>query len=44
MDVIPTTAPKSLKSDTTFSNYILFVDAYSEIPKIMVWIKSQQNK
>ena len=34
MDVIPSTAPKSLTSDTTFSNYLLFVDAYSKIPKL----------
>ena len=27
------TAPKSLTSDTTFSNYLLIVDAYSKIPK-----------
>ena len=34
MDIIPSTAPKSLTSDTTFSNYILIVDAYSKIPNI----------
>ena len=34
MDIIPSTAPKILTSDTTFSNYILIVDAYSNIPKI----------
>ena len=34
MDIVPTTAPKSLTSDTTFSNYLLIVDAYSKIPKI----------
>ena len=34
MDIVPSTAPKSLTSDTTFSNYILIVDAYSKIPKI----------
>ena len=33
MDIIPSTTPKSLTSDTTFSNYILIVDAYSRIPK-----------
>ena len=27
MDLIPSTAPKSLTSDTTFSNYLLTVDA-----------------
>ena len=34
MDMIPSTAPKSLTSDTTFSNYLLFVDSYSKIPKL----------
>ena len=34
MDIVPSTAPKSLTSDTTFSNYILIVDAYSKIPKL----------
>ena len=34
MDIIPSTAPKSLTNDTTFSNYSLIVDAYSKIPKI----------
>ena len=34
MDIIPSTAPKSLTSDTTFSKYILIVDAYSKIPKL----------
>ena len=34
MDIIPSTAPKSLTSDTTFSNYILIFDAYSKIPKL----------
>ena len=33
MDIIPSTTPKSLTSDTTFSNYLLIVDAYSKIPK-----------
>ena len=33
MDIIPSTAPKSLTSDTTFSNDILIVDSYSKIPK-----------
>ena len=32
MDIIPSTAPKSLTSDTTLSNYLLIVDAYSKIP------------
>ena len=34
MDIVPSTVPKSLTSDTTFSNYLLIVDAYSKIPKI----------
>ena len=34
MDIIPSTASKSLTSDTTFSKYILIVDAYSKIPKL----------
>ena len=33
MDIIPSTAPKSLTSDTTFSNYLLIFDANSKIPK-----------
>ena len=34
MYIIPSTAPKSLTSDTNFANYLLVVDAYSKIPKI----------
>ena len=34
MDIIPSTAPKSLTGDTTFPNYLLIVGAYSRIPKI----------
>ena len=34
IDVITSTAPKSLTSDTTFSNYLLIVDAYYRIPKL----------
>ena len=34
MDIIPSIAPKSLTSDTTFSNYLLIVDEYSKIPKL----------
>ena len=34
MDIVPSTAPKSLTSDTTFSNYLLIVDAYFKIPKL----------
>ena len=34
MDIVPSPAPKRLMSDTTFSNYLLIVDAYSNIPKL----------
>ena len=34
MDIIPSKSSKSLRSDTTFSNYILILDAYSKIPKL----------
>ena len=34
MDIVPSTAPKILISDTTFSNYLLILDAYSKITKI----------
>ena len=34
MDVIPETSPKQLIRETTFSNHILIVDAYSKIPKL----------
>ena len=34
MDIIPSAAPKSLTSDTTFYNYLFIVDAYSKIPKL----------
>ena len=34
MDIIPSTAPKRFTSDTTFSSYILIVDAYSKILKL----------
>ena len=33
MDKVPSTAPKSLTSNTTFANYLLIVDAYSKFPK-----------
>ena len=33
MDIILSTAPKILTSDTTFSNYLLIDYAYSNIPK-----------
>ena len=34
MDIIPSTAPESLTSDITFSNYLLIVDVYSNITKL----------
>ena len=34
MDVIPSTAPKSLTNGTNFKNYLLIVYAYSKMPKI----------
>ena len=34
MYIIPSTAPKSLTSDTTFSNWLLIVYAYSKTPKM----------
>ena len=34
VDINPSTATKSLTSDTTFSTYLLIVNAYSKIPKL----------
>ena len=34
MDIIPSTSPKSLTGDTTFSDYLLCVDAYSRIQNL----------
>ena len=34
MEITPSTAPKSLTSDTKLSNYFLNVYAYSKIPKL----------
>ena len=34
MDIVPSTEPKRLTSDTTFSNYLLIFDAYFKIPKL----------
>ena len=34
IDIIPATSYKSFKKYTTFSNYLLIVDAYSKIPKL----------
>ena len=34
MDIIPSIALKGLTSETTFSNYLLIVDAYSKISEL----------
>ena len=34
MYIIPSKSPKRLTSDTTFSNYVLTVDAYYKTPKL----------
>ena len=34
MDIIPSAKPNIFKSDTTFYNVLLIVDAYSKIPKL----------
>ena len=34
MDIIPSTAPTILTSDTTFYNYLFIAYAYSKIPKL----------
>ena len=34
MDIIPSTAPKHLKTGTTFFNLLLIVDAYLKITKL----------
>ena len=39
MDIIPSTAPKSLTSEKTFSNYILIVYAYFKIPELYYMVK-----
>ena len=44
MDIIPSTSPKSLTSDTTFSNYLSIVDSYSKIKNFILWQKFTQNK
>ena len=44
MDIIPSTAPNSLTSDTAFSNYILIVYAYSKIPKLYGMEKIKTEK
>ena len=44
IDIFPSTAPKSLTSDTTFSNYLLIVDAYFKIPKLYVMEKITTEK
>ena len=45
MDIVSSTAYNSLTSDTTFSNYLLIVDAYSKIPKLydMEKITTEEN-
>ena len=44
MDIIPSTAPKTFTSDTTFYNYLITVDAYSKIPKLYGMDKIPQKK
>ena len=39
MDIILSTAPKSLTTDTKISNHLLIVDASSKIPKLYVMDK-----
>ena len=39
MDILASIGPKSLTSDTNFSNYILIVDAYCKIQKYYVMEK-----
>ena len=34
MDIIAETSPKRLTSETSFSKYLLIVNAYSKIPKL----------
>ena len=34
MNIVPSTAPKRLTSETTFSNYLSIFHAYSKIPKL----------
>ena len=42
MDIIPSTAPKILTSDTTFYNYLLIFAP--RFQNFMIWRKSQHNK
>ena len=44
ISIIPETPPKRLTSETTFSNYILIVDAYSKIPKLYGMKRSTTEK
>ena len=45
MDIIPATLPKSLTSKTTFSDYILIVDAYKKKPKTLwYWIFARTKR
>ena len=34
MDIIPSTYSKSLTKETNFANYLVILDAYSNIPKL----------
>ena len=44
MDITRSTAPKLLTSDTTFSSYLLIVDAHPKIPKLYGMEKYPQKK
>ena len=44
MEIIPSIAPRSLTSDTTFSNYLLSLMSTLKLQNFMAWRKSQQKK
>ena len=44
MEIIPSTAPKHLTSDTHFFNYLLIFDAFSKIPKLYGMVKITTEK
>ena len=44
MEIIPDISSKSLTKDTTFSNYLLTVDAYYKIPELYGMEKSPLRK
>ena len=44
MDIIPSTAPKRLTSDTIVSNYLLIFMPTLKFQIFMAWRKSQQKK